>query len=136
MNKIFVAVLIISITSRAVSANVKVAQFSTESVAEQLNELSFKRVGSSYFGHGRRISKLQCAKVCMNEVNCKSVHVDGEACVFGVDDVSALEEGELITPDPSQVLKLKGRAFKKNYCVFLIDISCLQMLIIVSVLLV
>ena len=45
----------------------------------------------------------------MNEDNCKTVHVDGEACVFGVDDVTAFEEGELVTPDPSQVLKVKGR---------------------------
>ena len=109
MIKIFVTILIISITSRAVTANMRVAQFSTESLSGQQNGLLFKRVGSSFFGRGRRISQLQCAKVCMNEVNCKSVYVDGEACVFGVNDVTAFDEGELVTPDPRQVLKMKGK---------------------------
>ena len=45
----------------------------------------------------------------MNEDNCKSVHVDGEACVFGVDDVTAFAEGEMVTPDPSHVLIVKGK---------------------------
>ena len=35
--------------------------------------------------------------------------MDGEACVFGVDDVTAFEEGEMVTPDPRQVLKVKGK---------------------------
>ena len=51
---------------------------------------------------------------CMNEDNCKSVHVDGEACVIGIDDVTAFEEGELVTSDLTQVLKLKGKAFEDN----------------------
>ena len=96
------------VTYRAVSANIGTAQFSTESVAEQQIGLSYKRVGSSYFGRGRRISQLQCAKVCMNEANCKRVYVDGEACVFGVDDVTAFEEGELVSPDPRKALKVKS----------------------------
>ena len=107
MNKIIVAVLMILIVSRTVSGNTKTAQFFTESVEHQ-NGISYKRVGSSYFGRSGRSSQLQCAKVCMNEDNCKSVYVDGEACVFGVDDVTAFEEGELVIPASSQVLKVKG----------------------------
>ena len=99
----------ISILLRAVSANMKSAKFSSESVPENQNGLSYKRLGRSFFGRDRKISQIQCAKVCMNEDNCKTVHVDGEACVFGVDDVTAFEEGELVTPDPSQVLNVKGR---------------------------
>ena len=40
--------------------------------------------------------------------------MDGEACVFGVDDVTAFEEGELVTPDPNQVLRVKGK--HTQYC--------------------
>ena len=68
-----------------------------------------ERVGSSYFGCSGRTSQIECAKVCMNEDSCKNVYVDGDACVFGVDDVTAFEEGEMVTPDTSQVLRVKGR---------------------------
>ena len=109
MNKIISVILIISISSKAVAVNMLTAQFSTET-AEQQNGLSYKRVGSSFFGRSGRVSQLQCAKVCVNEDNCKTVYVDGEACVFGVDDVTAFEEGEVVTPDPSQVLRVKGKS--------------------------
>ena len=48
---------------------------------------------------------------CSNKDYCKSVYEDGEACVFGVDDVTAFEEGEMVTPDPNQVLRVKGEFF-------------------------
>ena len=54
------------------------------------------------------INSVQCAFSCKKNDKCKSVHVDGEACVFGVDDVTAFEEGELVIPASSQVLKVKG----------------------------
>ena len=37
--------------------------------------------------------------------------MDSEACVFGVDDVTAFKEAEVVTPDQSQVLKVKGKNF-------------------------
>ena len=116
MAKIFTSVMMIWVTYRAVSAKMGSAKFSTKSAAEQQNGLSYKRVGSSYSGRGRSISQLQCAKVCMNEDNCKSVYVDGEACVFGFDDVTAFEEGELVIPDPNQVLRVKGKHIQCCLC--------------------
>ena len=110
MNIIFYAILITSISSNVVTTNMLTARFYTET-ADQQNGISFKRVRSSYFGRSGRVSQLQCAKVCVNNINCKSVHVDCEACVFGVDDVTAFEEGELVTPAPSQLLRVKGKIF-------------------------
>ena len=95
MNVLFFVIFLIGITSKVVSENMKSAKFTTKS-AEQQNAIimyMYKRVKSSYFGRRKRISQLQCAKVCMNKDHCKSVYVDGEACVFGVDDVTAFEEG-------------------------------------------
>ena len=43
--------------------------------------------------------------------NCKSVYVDGDDCVLGVDDVTAFEKWEVILPDPLQMVKVKGRFF-------------------------
>ena len=109
MNNTFGFILILLLTLRVVKANIKTTKFYTESVAEQPDTISFKRVGSSYFGRNGRISQLQCARVCTNEEGCKSVYVDGETCVFGVDDVTAFVEGEVVTPDPNQVLRVKGK---------------------------
>ena len=59
----------------------------------------------------------------MNEDNCKSVYLDGEACVFGVDDVTAFEEGELVTPDPRQVLRVKGENINCYYANIILCIT-------------
>ena len=83
-------------------------KFLTESVAEQQNGTTYKRVRSSYFDEIQP-NLVQCAFTCTDEGNCKSVYVDGGACVFGVDDVTMFEEGELVTPDPGQLLKIKGK---------------------------
>ena len=108
MNKRVTILFVVSVVLKTVVSTIITAKYSTASAAELHHGIYYKRVGSSYFGRGRRISQLQCAKECMNEDNCKSVHVDGEACVFGVDDVTVFEEGEAVTPDPSQVLRVKG----------------------------
>ena len=81
--------------------------FTKQSVVEQHNGISYKRVRSSYFGQVP-LNLVHCAFACMGEYSCKSVHIDGEACVFGVDDVTAFEAGELVTPDPRQALRVQG----------------------------
>ena len=103
MNKIFSVGLIFLLLSNEALATVRTGRFYTKSVAKHGNGNVYKRVGSSC-----KISKLQCAKACANEPNCKSVYVDGKACVFGVDDVTAFVEGEMVTPDPNQKLSVKG----------------------------
>ena len=108
MNKIFSAVFIISILPAVTFANAW-TKF-TKSVVNQQNGISYKRVGSSYFNR-KPINMHLCVFACTSEDNCKSVHFDGEACVFGVDDVTAFEEGEMVTPDPNQVLRVKGEFF-------------------------
>ena len=87
---------------------------SAESLADYQSVALYKRVISWQLGIKTRISVLLCALICAHHDNCKSVYVDGEACVFGVDDVTAFEEGEVVTPDPSQGLKLKGRSLYIN----------------------
>ena len=109
MRNIFAAFLISSILSIYASENIRTAKFSKESVAGQPIGISYKRVGSSFFGRSGRFSHLQCVFKCTTEDNCKSVYIDGQACVFGVDDVTVFEEGEVVAPDPSQVLRVKGK---------------------------
>ena len=108
MSKNIAFFLLLFVGLHTVFSTITTTKYSTRSLAEQQNGSSYRRLGSSYFGRSGRISQLQCAKVCTNEEQCKSVYVDGEACVFGVDDVTAFEEGELVTPDSNQVLRVKG----------------------------
>ena len=109
MNKSIAIFMLLCVSIKTVFSTITTTKYSTRSLAEQQNGILYKRLGSSFFGRSGRISQLQCAKVCTNEEQCKSVHVDGEACVFGVDDVTAFEEGELVTPDLNQVLRVKGK---------------------------
>ena len=102
-----VSVIIILIISTAASTITQKAKSYTGLVSNQQTGISYTRVGSSYFGQVPPNS-VQCTFACTSEDNCKSVYMDGEACVFGVDDVTAFEEGEEVTPDSSQVLRVKG----------------------------
>ena len=108
MNKIFSVCFIFLFLSEEALANVRTGKFHTKSVAMHGNGNVYKRVGSWYFGCSCKLSKLQCARACANEPNCKSVYVDGKACVFGVDDVTTFVEGEIVTPGPNQKLSVKG----------------------------
>ena len=96
--------------------NTEKANFYSEFVSGQESEILYKRIEGSYFGQVPP-NLVQCAFACTTKDNCTSVYVDGEACVFGVDDVTAFEEGELVTPDPRQILRIKGiksKVFKKK----------------------
>ena len=99
-------ILIFAVLNPAFSTSTWV-KFSIHSVCEQHNGVFYKRVGSSYFGQ-MSPNSMQCTFACTNEKNCVSYYKHGEACVFGVDDVTTFEEGEVITPDPSQLLRVKG----------------------------
>ena len=105
MNQV-VAILFISILTRTASENIK-AKFYSES-ADQNDVISYKRVGSSYFG-GVSPNSVQCSFACTSEDSCKSFHMVGDDCVFGVDDVTAFEEGLPFTPAPNQVFRIKGK---------------------------
>ena len=118
MNKIFSAVFIISILPAVTFTFANAWTKFTKSVVNQQNGISYKRLGSSYFGRRGTVSQILCAHVCMNEDSCKSVYVDGETCVFGVDDVTAFEEGELVTPDLNQVLRVKGKHIQCCLCFY------------------
>ena len=107
MIKIISAILFISFLIRVASVTIENATFYTELVSDQQIGVQYKRVNGSYFGPVPPNS-VQCAFACTNEDNCKSVYVDGEACVFGVYDVTAFGEGELVSPDPRQRLRVKG----------------------------
>ena len=109
MNISIATFIFLCVSVKTVFSTITITKYSTKSLAEQQNGILYRRLGSSYFGRSGRISQLQCAKVCTNEDNCKSVYVDGEACVFGVDDVFSFEEGELVTPNSNQVLRVKGK---------------------------
>ena len=113
MNLVFCTVLFVFISSRNVSANIEKAKFYSESVSNQQSEIFYKRMAGWHFGPAP-INSVQCAFACKKNDNCKSVHVDGEACVFGVHDVTAFEEGELVTPNQSQNIRIKGKFFLRN----------------------
>ena len=104
----FNLVLLILILPKVLLANIQTAKFVTESVAEQQKIILYKRVGSWYFGQVPP-NLVQCAFACTIKDSCKSVYIDGDACVFGVDDVTTFEEGDLVTPDLNQELKVKGK---------------------------
>ena len=108
MNQSTAIFMLLCVSVKTVFSTSTTTKFSVSSLAEQENGISYKRLGSSYFGRRGTVSQILCANVCMNEDSCKSVYVDGETCVFGVDDVTAFEEGELVTPDPRQALRVKG----------------------------
>ena len=108
MNKIFSAVLFISILSGSVLANMEKANFFKELASDQSSGMIFKRMTALFFGQAPPNS-VQCAFACMKDDNCTSVYMDGQDCVFGFNNVTAFEEGELVTPDPRQVLKMKGK---------------------------
>ena len=81
------------------------AEFVFETVGDRSDIISYKKIGtSSYFGLIGQSSKMQCSEICLNEDSCKSFHIDGGACVFGVSgNVTAFErEGENATPDTEQ----------------------------------
>ena len=58
----------------------------------------------------------------MKEDNCTNVYMDCEHCVFGFDDVTAFEEGEEVTTDPSQVLRVKGSFLCELYLFLLLTV--------------
>ena len=120
MNLVFSAVIFVFISSRNVSANIEKAKFYSESVSNQRSEIFYKRMAGWHFGPAP-INSVQCAFACMNEDNCTSVYMDGEACVFGLRNSTAFEEGEVVTPNPNQALRVKGRAMF-NVAVSIINI--------------
>ena len=97
-------ILVVLNTTFSASSWVK---FSTESVAEQENGVWYKIVESSYFGH-MPPNSMQCVFACTIEDNCVSFYKYGEACVFGLDDVTAFEGEKVVMPDTSQLLRVKG----------------------------
>ena len=114
MNKsIAMLVIIYVVCKRMGFSTIIKTKFSSESVAEQQNGIIYKRVSSTYFEQGQP-NLVQCAFPCTDHNNCKSVHMNNGACVFGVDDVTVFEEGELVTPDPGQVLRVKGKKAFRN----------------------
>ena len=113
MNLVFFTVLFVFILSGNVSANIEKAKFYSESVSNQRSEIFYKRMAGWHFGPAP-INSVQCAFACQKNANCKSVYVDGEACVFGVNDVTAFEEGELVTPNQSQNIRIKGKFLLRN----------------------
>ena len=113
MNLVFFTVLFVFILSGNVSANIEKAKFYSESVSNQRSEIFYKRMAGWHFGPAP-INSVQCAFACKENENCKSVYVDGEACVFGVDDVTAFAEGQLVTPNQSQNIRIKGKALLRN----------------------
>ena len=104
-------ILVVLNTTFSASSWVK---FSTESLAEQESGVWCKRVESSYFGH-MPLNSMQCVFACTIEDNCVSFYKHGEACVFGVDDVTAFEGGDAVIPDPSQLLRVKGNRCFEHY---------------------
>ena len=114
MNIITVMLILVSVILKTVFSTTVATVFSKESVAEQQSEIYYKRVESSYFGKVP-VNLVLCAFTCTNEDNCRSIHIDGEACVFGVYDVIAFAEGEMVTPDSSQVLRIKSKTVKALY---------------------
>ena len=92
-------------------ASKKTAKFVVETVAERSDIKSYKKVGtSSYFGLFGQNTKAKCTIVCLHEDNCRSVHMEGGACVFGVGgDVTAFEEdGEDVHPNRGQRIHAKS----------------------------
>ena len=88
----------------------RAAKFVSEIVNDRTDITAYKKIGtSSYFGLFGRNSKTQCSEVCLNEDSCKSFHMDGEACVFGVrGDVTVFQEGESANPNGNQRIQAKG----------------------------
>ena len=106
MNQVIVILIMSIFTTAAASETIK-AKFYTKS-ADLDAVISYKRVGSSYFG-GVFPNSVQCSFACTSEDSCKSFHMVGDDCVFGVDDVTAFEEGLPFTPAPNQVFRIKGK---------------------------
>ena len=96
----------------------KAAKFVSETVAESSGTNTYKKIRrSSYFGLFGENSKSKCTIVCLHQDTCESVHMDGEACVFGVsDDVTAFEEGEETNPYGNQRILSKSM-FLNSYLV-------------------
>ena len=92
------------------NAEKKAAKFVQETVAQQNTITGYKKIGtSSHFGLFGQNSKTQCSEVCLHEDDCRSVHMEGGACVFGVSgDVTAFHgEGVNTTPPQDQIIKTK-----------------------------
>ena len=112
MNLLLISVLFISTLSNLdfVQTIMEKTKFYKGFAMHPYSGMFYKRMAGWHFGPGP-INSVQCAFNCLNEEDCKSVYVDGEACVFGVDYVTVFEEGERVTPDQSQVVRVKGRIF-------------------------
>ena len=115
MDKSILMLVIIHVVCKRIGFSTMIqTKFSPESAAEQQNITTYKRVSSTYDFEQGQPNLVQCAFPCTDHNNCKSVHINNEACVFGVDDVTAFEEGELVTPEPGQVLRVKGKKAFRN----------------------
>ena len=94
-----------------VFASQKAATFTSETVAQRLDIIKYKKIERSLlFNLFGQNSKTQCSEVCVNEFSCKSFHVDDGACVFGVafGVTSFDEDGEEATPDGEQRIQAKS----------------------------
>ena len=103
----FSAILIILTLLKVAIANIDKATFYTKFKSAQDSGLIYKRMASLYFGPVPP-NLVQCAFICTKEDNCKSVYIDGEACVFGVYDIATFVEGQVVTPDHRQDVKIIG----------------------------
>ena len=113
-------ILLISLFSKIAVAISEKAKFYKAFLSAQESGIVYKRVAGWYFGPVPP-NAVQCAFPCMIEDNCTSVYMDGEACVFGLRNSTAFEEGEVVTPNPNQTLRVKGRAIF-NVAVSIINI--------------
>ena len=113
-------ILLLSLFSKIAFGISEKAKFYKAFVSDQESGIVYKRVAAWYFGLVPPNS-VQCVFACMNEDNCTSVYMNGEACVFGLRNSTAFEEGEVVTPNPNQTLRVKGRAIF-NVAVSIINI--------------
>ena len=99
------------------------ANFLKEHASDQRSGTVFKRMTALLFFFCQSPpNSVQCAFACMKEDNCTRVYMDCQHCIIGFDDVTAFEEGEEVTPDPSQVLRVKSSFLCELYLFLLLTV--------------